>query len=233
MSDQDDDNFLSEKPYSLRPISQEWVDRRAAELAINGNPNFEGALLEVVDRLLQRTSHNYDHNAQALVYTPENDGDPYVLALPLIHHTKKTRHNIEPAKGQEPKTPDFKGSNIRLDFENLIRTEYPELANKLEADAKGAYLDPKVNGLWDGFRLYHNKLTVESHPVFRQSYHKALGRYVLAKVGNNGIPVFTKTPFRHASKVVAIEEATRLAKEHSEGFGVFRCIDIVPKPPKA
>ncbi|MNM27148.1 hypothetical protein D3C81_376330 [compost metagenome] len=86
--------------------------------------------------------------------------------------------------------------------------------------------------MWDGFRLYHNNLTIEAKPVFRQNYHKALGRYVLARVGNNGVPIFTKAPFRHQTKAQAIEEAGRLSQEFKVGFGVYRCLDIVVCEPK-
>lgn len=220
-------NFLPAEPYSLRPVCQHWVKQRAVELG----GRIEDALLEVVEHLYVRTSHNNDDSRQVLVYSPSGEQDPYVIALPLINHKKAVQDSVAPPARPCPVTPDNRKSNVREEFEDLLFVERDDLTpSALDKDEQGNYLDPTVNTLWQGFRLYHRRLTIESKPAFREQYQKILGRYVLAKVSPAGVPLFNRTPFRHATRAKAYEEASRLSSEVGEAFGVFRCLDIVGKP---
>jgi hypothetical protein len=50
---------------------------------------------------------------------------------------------------------------------------------------------------------------------------------VVAKIAKNSTFMFTKVPFRHQTKSLAMAEANRLVEEFQEPFAVLRCVDIL------
>jgi hypothetical protein len=234
METKDREDFFHEQGYSLRAISPEWIDNRAKELAVeNGlsEPDAEGALNEVLDRLLERTGRNFNDSLNPVVYISEDPKDPYILAIPLHNVSTAKKPKADAPKMQFAPNPNTKRSSLRTEFEDVVFEIEPGLTKSdLARDFNDNYLNARVNALWDGFRLYHNKFTKANDITYRENYNKTLGRYVIAKVGNNGVALFNRAPFRHLTMALAMSEAGRLAAEFNDGFAVFRCIDIVGKP---
>lgn len=223
----DTENFLPANPWSLRPVCQDWVNRRAAELG----GDVSAALSEVYEVFAQRTSYNFDHDREPLVYTPDGPNDPYILALPLVKYRGGQAPSIKPAKPHVPGDPKLKTSNLKDEFENYVFEGDDELTlDDLDVDDHGVYLNQRVRGLFDGFKLYHDKVTMADCTDFRDPYLRILGRFVVAKVTPGGAALFTKAPFRHHTKADALEEAHRLVGELNDGFAVFRCMAIIGKP---
>lgn len=218
--------FLLEGAYSLRPIDQVWLRKRAAELNPE-EPDLQRALEEAVETLRDNLGHNLDEDAEMLLYSSDSNTDPYIVALPI----KKRRNPGDQVRNVTPpvaKRPDLKESSIQLEFENILFESNEEFGlNDLEKNDMDEYVNNDVRQRWEGFKLYHEKLTIEATPHFKKEYHKSLGRYVVGKITRNGTSLFIKTPFRHQTKALAMEEACRLSGEHNEAFGIFRCLDIV------
>lgn len=231
----DPDNFLCQRPFSIRVVDQDWVNARAAEIAkTNGvaEPDVQSALMEVVDRVEQRAAWNYDQEKPILVYAPSGDQDPYVVAVPLVRHRNKNHVRTTPAANHNPGAVHAEAAQtLKEEFENLIfeREQGLDPAD-LAVDDRGHYVNRYVAALYEGFRMYHGKLVSLKGANFRENYEKSLGRYVIAKVNNAGVSLFVPAPFRHRTKALAMEEANRLATNTSHAFGVFRCLDIVLPP---
>lgn len=222
-------DFLSTEPLSLRAIDQAWVKKRAAQLtnAIDpGMPNIEGALFEAVEVLYDRIGPNAKEDVCAMLFTPANDTDPYIVAIPLAYRTTREKQQglgTPPA----PLRPDTKNLTLRDEFENLLFEEGSFDPKVLDRDSRGKYVTQWVNARWEGFQMYHNKLTIASSDSYSPKYAKTLGRYVLGKVGAAGVAIFTKAPYRHQTKALALEEANRLSALFGEPFALFRCLDII------
>jgi len=224
-----EEDFFHPDPLSMRAISREWVDKRAVELAgESAEPDVHGALVEAVELITARTAWNLAEDRQVLVYTPDGENDPYVVAIPLNSSRRVGKPRLDPPVTHTPKVPDTKRRNIVDDFEDIVFEMDFELSpSDLDRDQNGRYINAHVRALFTGFKMYHDKLTMARSEQYRTNYNKTLGRYVLAKVGNNGIAIFNKAPFRHLSKAMAIEEANRLSEQLGEAVGVFRCLDII------
>lgn len=226
--------FLHRDPLSLRAIDPVWVTNRAAEIAAERGltePDIQSALLEAIDTLCQRAAWNYREDTDVLVYEPSEESHPYLIAVPLAHNTGRHRRLREAGTQPPPPPPvnaDSKQSSLKEEFENVIFEKETDLfPSDLDTDTNGVYINERVRTLWEGFKLYHHKLTAVSSERYKTNYNKALGRYVVAKIGNNGVAIFTKTPYRHHTKALAMEEANRLSAHYGGVFGVFRCLDIV------
>lgn len=220
--------FFHQEPLSLRPVSREWVNNRARELNPT-EPDIHGALTEAVERLLPRAAWNLAENGSVVVYVPDGENDPYVVGIPLKKHSRNTRHKLTPPSNViEPRFVDARRGNLVDDFENVVfEMDFDLTPKDLDRDNNGRYINAHVRALFDGFKMYHDNLTMARSEKFRDSYNRTLGRYVLATVANNGVAVFSKSPFRHLSKAVAIEEANRLSEQLAKPVGVFRCLDII------
>lgn len=222
-------DFLSTEPLSLRAIDQAWVNKRAAQL-VNpvdpGMPNVEGALFEAVEVLYDRIGPNAKEDVCAMVFTPANDTDPYVVAIPLTHLTNREKQQ---GLGMPPVAarPDRKECSLREEFENLLFEEGSFDPKVLDRDSRDRYVMQWVNARWEGFQMYHNKLTIAGATNYKPKYAKTLGRYVISKVGPTGAVQFHNVPFRHQTKALAFEEANRLSTEYQGVFAVFRCLDII------
>lgn len=231
MTDQvKEEEFFHHEPLSLRAISREWVINRALELGRGSTePDIRGALAEAVELITARTAWNLAEGRDVLVYEPDGEGDPYVVAIPLNSFGRGGgKPRLDPPATQTPKIPDTKRRNIVDDFEDIVfEMDFELTPSDLDRDQNGRYINAHVRALFTGFKMYHDKLTMARSEQFRINYNKTLGRYVLAKVGNNGIAIFTKAPFRHLSKAMAIEEANRLSEQLDEAVGIFRCLDII------
>ena len=230
------DNFFHPQPFSLRAICPEWVKARCDVIAQNTDFCSEElvlqeALEEVMNQLVTRTGPNHDDTRAPLVYLPDGPGEPYVMMIPIrgVPQSKRPKADI-PSPKFAP-NPNNKRSSLRLEFEDTVFEIEPGLnKSDLAKDVNGNYVNARVRGLWDGFKMYHNKFTQAKSPDFRDNYNKTLGRYVIAKIGTNGVALFNRAPYRHMTMGQATEEATRLADEHKEGFAIFRCMDIVGRP---
>jgi len=229
-------DFFHPAAYSLRAIDPEWVDKRSKEIAVatgSATPEdcIQEALEEVLTQLAERTGHNFDDQGEPFVYTPDVPGQPYVMLVPLKVLTSSKRPKADIPQPKHAPNPNNKRSNLRLDFEATVFEIEPGLnKSDLAKDGQGRYYNARMQALWDGFQMYHNRFTTVKSPTFRVNYQKALGRYVIAKIGPNGVPLFNRAPFRHMTIVDATTEALRLADEHQDGFAIFRCMDIVGKP---
>lgn len=222
-------DFLSTEPLSLRAIDQVWVKKRAAALtnAVDpGMPNIEGALFEAVEVLYDRIGPNAKEDALAMIFTPGNDTDPYIVAIPLNRLTNREKQQ---GTGMPPVAarPDIKEGALREEFENLLFEEGSFDPSILNRDERGKYTTAWVNARWEGFQMYHNKLTIAGTANYKPRYAKTLGRFVISKVGPTGAVTFHPVPFRHQTKALAFEEANRLSTEHNGVFAVFRCLDII------
>ena len=215
-------DFLSAEPLSLRAIDQAWIKKRAVEL---GRSDIQGALEEAVGVLYERIGPNAK-DAPAMVFTPGNDTDPYIVAIPLDHLTNREKGQ---SKGMPPvaERPDVKHSTLRDEFENLLFESGSFDPSILKLDAKGRYATPWVNARWEGFMMYHSKLTIAGTDNYKPKYAKTLGRYVIGKVAPTGAVLFHKVPFRHQTKAMALEEANRLSTDFDGAFAVYRCLDII------
>mgnify|MGYP003407763763 FL=1 len=215
-------DFLATEPLSLRAIDQAWIKNRAVEL---GCSDIQGALEEAVGVLYERIGPNAK-DAPAMVFTPGNDTDPYIVAIPLDHLTNREKGQ---SKGMPPvaERPDVKHSTLRDEFENLLFESGSFDPSILKLDAKGRYVTPWVNARWEGFMMYHNKLTIAGTDNYKPKYAKTLGRYVIGKVAPTGAVLFHKVPFRHQTKAMALEEANRLSTDFDGAFAVYRCLDII------
>ena len=215
-------DFLSAEPLSLRAIDQAWIKKRAVEL---GRSDIQGALEEAVGVLYERIGPNAK-DAPAMVFTPGNDTDPYIVAIPLDHLTNREKGQ---SKGMPPvaERPDVKHSTLRDEFENLLFESGSFDPSILKLDAKGRYATPWVNARWEGFMMYHSKLTIAGTDNYKPKYAKTLGRYVIGKVAPTGAVLFHKVPFRHQTKALALEEANRLSTDFDGAFAVYRCLDII------
>ena len=222
-------DFLSTQQLSIRAIDQAWVSKRATELPnalLPGMPNVAGALFEAVEVLYDRIGPNAQEDVCAMVYTPNNDTDPYIVAIPLAHLTNRERQR---GTGMPPVAarPDNKDSTLQEEFENLLFEEGsfdPSIVNK---DARGKYTTPWVNARWEGFQMYHKRLTVAGTRNFQPKFKKVLGRFVIGKLTSAGAVNFHNVPYRHQTKALALEEANRLATEYGGSFAIFRCLDII------
>lgn len=216
-------DFLSTEPLSLRAIDQAWVHKRASEL---GHATTEGALLEAVEVLHERIGPNVKEDAAVMVFTPTNDTDPYIVAIPL---TRLTTREKQQGLGMPPVAarPDRKECSLREEFENLLFEEGSFDPSVLKRDSRDKYVMQWVNARWEGFQMYHNKLTIAGTSGYKPKYAKTLGRYVISQVGPTGAVNFHNVPFRHQTKALAFEEANRLSTEHNRVFAVFRCMDII------
>jgi hypothetical protein len=216
-------DFLSTEPLSLRAIDQAWVNKRTVEL---GQPNVEAALLEAVEVLHERIGPNVKEDAPVMVYTPANDTDPYVVAIPL---TRRTTRELQQGHGMPPVAarPDNKNCTLREEFENLLFEEGSFDPKVLDRDSRDKYVMQWVNARWEGFQMYHNKLTLAGTASYKPKYAKTLGRFIIGKVTQTGAVNIHNVPYRHQTKALAMEEANRLSTEHKGVFAVFRCLDIV------
>ena len=232
-----DMNFLSPMPFSLKAISQEWVNKRAGELVNGvdpGQPNVEGALYEAAQVLFERAGANASDDECAILYTPSNDKDPYIIGIPLDQRPLRSKRKSRILAGYKPILPKpTPETSIRLDFENLMfETVDGFNISDLDCNEEGEYKNPITQSYWKGFCMYHNKLTIVSNGAFKPKYSKTLGVYVVARVATNGTAVFTQSPFRHYTKAGALEEANRLTATHGSPFAIFRCLDIIDTPAK-
>mgnify|MGYP003407734786 CR=1 FL=1 len=219
-------DFLATEPLSLRAIDQTWIKNRAVEL---GCSDIQGALEEAVGVLYERIGPNAK-DAPAMVFTPGNDTDPYIVAIPLDHLTNRERGQ---SKGMPPvaERPDVKHSTLRDEFENLLFESGSFDPSITKVDDKGRYVVLWVRARWEGFQMYHTKLTIESSDSYKPKYAKTLGRYVIGKVAPTGAVLFHKVPFRHQTKALALEEANRLSADFDGAFAIYRCLDIIDVRP--
>lgn len=218
-------SFLSPEPFSLRAIDQTWVNHRAAQLGSPEEPDISGALTEVAQTLYERIGDNVKDEGEPVVFMPGNETDPYVIGIPLDQRRARLKR-----EGKAPPValvPDNKEMSLREEFEDLLFQEGSFDPSILDRADNDRYVVPWVNARWEGFQMYHRRLTLVSTDKFKAKYNRTLGRYVLGKVAINGSVLFTKTPFRHQTKAQALEEANRLSTEFSAPFALFRCLDIV------
>lgn len=215
--------FLSKQAISLRAIDQEWIKTRALELG--DDP--VAALSEAVQTLYDRIGHNVKEDEEVMVFTPENDTDPYVVGIYLDQRTVRQKLAANNATRPAPAMLDSKENSMREDFENLLFEQCPCEPSVIQRDERGRYVVAWVNARWEGFLMYHNNISVIKQNKFQNKYVRTLGRYVIGKMALNGAVLFTKAPFRHQTKALAMEEANRLSTELGEVFAVFRCLDIV------
>lgn len=225
------DDMFHKQPYSFRAICPEWVVKRGLEISVNDTPDVLGALNEALQTILVRVDRNLDESREPLVYFPDHEGEPYMLLIPILNvNSRKIPKAEVPVRTTTP-NPNNKRSSLRMEFEESVFEMAPNLEKSdLARDVNGKYKNAYVNALWEGFKFYHNKFTQANSVTWRENYQKTLGRYVLAKVGLNGVALFNRAPYRHMTLGQATTEAERLVSEFGEGFGIFRCIDVIGKP---
>lgn len=225
MSDVEQPNFFHPQAYSVRTIDPQWVSKRTEELG-----DEQAALNEVLEQLMVRVDQNYDESRDPLVYMPDGEGEPYILAIPICNVPVRKRPKAEtPVRKHQP-NPDNKRSSLRDDFEQLVFEIYPTLNKSDLAKENDIYINPLVKASWEGFKLHHSRLTEANSHTYRDNYNKTLGRYVIGKINQAGVALFNHAPYRHLTLTAATEEAKRLTAEKNEAFGIFRCLDIIGKP---
>lgn len=223
----DPDNFFHPDPYSIRAICPDWINTRAQSL--DPENGVQLALEEVFETLAARVDQNRDHDRSPVVYPPDAPGDPYVMMIPVLRPNKKISDAAPPPLPAP--APSNRVSTVREDFEDLIFEIEPALNKEdLARDEKGVYTNAVVNAHWRGFFMYHLKMTQTSSATFKDVMNKTLGRYVLAKVGKNGVALFNRAPYRFPSFKLAHEAALGLIAEKNEAYGIFRCLDVFGVP---
>lgn len=226
MSDEQLNNFAPKAPVSLRAVDAAWVADRATATGVTPLE----VIQEVANGLVERLNHNMDATRDVLLYSPENEDGPYILALPLKWESSKTKKQSAEAKPL-PKSfinSDADNNKIVKEFETLIRKKYPGLDDFVFVrNQLGIYLDPKIKDLWDGFWLYHESQTTVSDTVNKKMYEKSLGRFILGKIVASGSVMFPTAPYRHATRQGATEEALRLSGTYGCSFAIYRAVDVV------
>lgn len=221
-------DFLHKEGYSIRCIDPGWVEARAA--ALGGEDGIQNALTEAFDQLSVRVATNRDSERDPVVYPPDNPGDPYVLLIPIVNINGRKQRTETPVQAR-PFNPENRKPTIREDFEDLLPEIKPGLNKEaLVRNANGEYIDKEIQTRWEGFFMYHHLLTQTTTATFKDIHNASLGRYVLGKIGKNGVALFNRAPYRHTSMKNAVSEARRLQTEYREAFGVFRCLDIFGTP---
>lgn len=132
-------------------------------------------------------------------------------------------------------TEDMK-LNLREEFEFHMKKKHlqPVMGtNKaeiyLEKDQEGKYKDKRTLWMFRGFKFYHNNVLFQNN-VTQEHYTNPIGRYVIGRVGENGVVYMSPRPYRHSSRAKAITEAKRLRAENNATFAVFRCIEVLHAP---
>jgi hypothetical protein len=221
-------DFLHKEGYSIRCIDPAWVESRAA--ALGGEDGIQKALTEAFDQLAVRIGQNRDEERDPVVYPPDNPGDPYVLLTPILNINGKKQKTEAPVQAR-PFNPENRKPTIREDFEDLLFEIKPGLNKEaLARNVNGEYEDKEIQTRWEGFFMYHHLLTQTTMATFKDTYNATLGRYVIGKVGKNGVALFNRAPYRHTSMRLAVTEAKRLQAEKGEAYGIFRCLDIFGVP---
>lgn len=202
-----------------RAVPANYILKLAHELSDTALPDYPAAFQKVVEQLYERFGVNAAEGDPVL-YKPNTANDPYVFGIPL--HVTGTPAKTPPKVPQvvkEPRLPPILPPEVSLhvEFERLV----PEAVR-----GTNRYTNPIIEAQWQGFKLYHERL----NSTLRKHQGRLLGRYVVARVTEQGVALFNETPFRHGSHALAVAEATRLATILDQGFGVFRCDQIVNKP---
>lgn len=230
--------FNPEQHYALRIIDSGWVEKRALELAKvvgSEHPDTQAALEEAVEMLQERTANNLDDGKDTLLYLPGEDGDPFLVALPILRETRTVRRSPPDSKAHLPPHPKAEWSlTCRDQFEDvLFEGDFDVTPSSLDKNEAGDYLDPNVQLMWKGFNLYHEKMTSINNEAYKKRYDKTLGTFVVAKVAKpSGGALFVHSPYRHRLKADAMAEANRLGGIKGETFAIFRCLDVVIPPRK-
>lgn len=223
--------FFNEKEYSLKAISQTWLNMRCGELG----GDLQGAFQEVLDGLVDRLGNNVEQEGECRIYFPDNETDPYVFAIPLDRRSEFLRSKAKAQARVQHLMPlqtveqvaENKTTTVKEDFENLLFEENDGYDHRLlNTDEQGNYTDPKTRNRWEGFLMYHQNFTILGKDHYKNKYGKTLGKYVVARLAKNGIAIFTAAPYRHQTKADAVEKANALSKEFMAPFSVFRCMDI-------
>ena len=220
------DNFLPKAPVSVRAIDSAWVAERAAKDKVTE----QEVISEIAEHLATRLNHTMDETRDVLLYSPENKGDPYILALPLKLEAPKEKRFINEGK-LPPKSfikSELDNDKITAEFERLIKKKYPNLNDFVFIkDSLGVYLDPTIKDYWEGFLLYHDSQTTVCDTVNKKIYEKSIGRFIIGKIVPSGAVLFNKAPYRHATRASATEEALRLSNAYDCSFVVYRAIGVV------
>lgn len=221
-------DFLHKEGYSIRCIDPAWVEARAA--ALGGEDSIQNALTEAFDQLAIRIGSNRDTERDPVVYPPDNPGDPYVLLTPILNINGK-KQKVETPVQARPFNPENRKSSVRDEFEDLLLEIKPGLNKEaLERNVNGDYEDKEIQARWEGFFMYHYRLTHTHSATFKDIHNNILGRYVIGKVGKNGVALFNRAPYRHTTMKAGIAEARRLVAEKQEAYGLFRCLDVFGVP---
>lgn len=241
MSNEDavpDLGFFAKEPFALRAIDQEWLNKRANELGNMAGPDLDAALDEVLADLYARMGVNLDKGRCSIIHSPGDEGDPYIIAVPIIKPnsrivksmTRKVSTEAMLAVADAPRSAREKvEESLRLQFEEMVSVLPEGLGHHgLVRTPSGRYVDQKFQGMWEGFLLYHDGMTTIGQGLPGRHDHRIMGHYVVGKVVKTGVAIFTKAPYRHATKAGAMEECLRLKEEFNETFAIFRCVDVVP-----
>lgn len=227
--------FTPEQHFTLRAIDSNWVKQRGEELSKASGapePDTQAALEEAVETLHDRMGHNLDNSKDILLYAPSTESDPFLVAIPVNTLSRK----IHPVTPEKPGVPVGRNPlwalTIQEQFENVIfEGDFIVTPTSLDKNDKGDYLDPVIQLMWNGFNLYHEKMTNYNKASYKPRFDKTLGTYVIAKITHpSGSAVFINTPFRHRLKADAMNEGARLATHHNSAFALFRCLDVILPP---
>lgn len=89
-------------------------------------------------------------------------------------------------------------------------------------DKQGMYTNKYTRAMWSGYKAFFERmynLGAKEMPM--------VGRYILGTARENGHINMSRSPYRHASKALALTEANRLAAELGKPIYLFRCHEVI------
>ena len=113
--------------------------------------------------------------------------------------------------------------NLREEFEaDMLQSGFK--AESFLKDEKGGYKSPKVRSMWKGYQLYHKRKAQET--IALEQRENSVGTYVIVKISHVGVPLFSKSPYRHTSRTKAQIHLKEMVTRYGDVFGLYRCIEI-------
>lgn len=114
--------------------------------------------------------------------------------------------------------------DLRAEFEAVAQQRYRFTTDRFAKNEQGAYKDKKVMCLWNGFRLYHERL--DPGYTSKEARGNGVGLYIIGRAHEGGSFTFSKVPYRHKTRQLATEEMDRLVKDNNAAFAVLRVVEI-------
>lgn len=225
-------NMGLDKHHLYRPVSGEWIKEQVA--ALNGGVVVEDQ--DLVNKVLDDVQFYFENyglkgrfveGSEVIVTSLGNEVfSDYLFVFEEDIRSKKQRFIDNQPEVIEQKPFAI---NLRQEFEDTLIGLTDYTVEQLHIDVDGKYLDKTVQVLWEGFKLYHEGLSIPSDKL-KGRVRGNLGVFFIGEAHKSGSLMFHSRPYRHQTKAAAYEHANHLASTQLKHFAVCRCIDIIPSP---